>query len=455
MEVNKGEAERCRDLAANFMRQKQYAKAIKFLNKSLSMYPLPGVEALLAQAEGFAAEGDPASASEPTNSASSASNGHTSSPRPSTASASTAASAPAAASGSGSQSQPSSAGVGEAGRNYTQAQVDIVKKIVRAKDTGRNAHYKVLGVEPTANENELKKAYRKLALKLHPDKNSAPGADEAFKAVGLAYGTLSDPQKRTIYDRYGDEDPDNRGGGGMRPGGMHFRRGGHGQDVSPEEIFNMFFGGGMGGGGGGGGMHMRGPGGMHFYSSGFGGGNPFAQAAFAQQRARQQQRQRQQQQARGAGEDDAPQPPRYAQLLQFLPFLLFILLSFFNSSDVGTAGGEGRYFSLTPVDPFVHSLQTKLSPVKGIPYYVSNKFMRTYYRDRYQLGQVERMVESTYEKYLVNECKKQKSYKQALKLDATKAPTEEAKLKARKRAAEFVLGRCDELTDLFPKTKQR
>ena len=66
---------------------------------------------------------------------------------------------------------------------------------------------------------------------------------EAFKAVGLAYGTLSDSQKRTIYDRYGDEDPDNTGGGGMRrgAGGVHFRPG---QEVSPEEIFNMFFGGG-------------------------------------------------------------------------------------------------------------------------------------------------------------------------------------------------------------------
>ena len=59
-------------------------------------------------------------------------------------------------------------------------------------------HYNVLGVSPTANENDLKKAYRKLALKLHPDKNSAPEADEAFKLVGLAYATLSDPRKRQV-----------------------------------------------------------------------------------------------------------------------------------------------------------------------------------------------------------------------------------------------------------------
>lgn len=76
--------------------------------------------------------------------------------------------------------------------------------MLRAKEGGRGAHYRVLQIPTEANEGQIKKAYRKLALKLHPDKNSAPHADEAFKAVGLAYATLSDPQKRHIYDRYGE-----------------------------------------------------------------------------------------------------------------------------------------------------------------------------------------------------------------------------------------------------------
>mmetsp|Transcript_10442 Transcript_10442/g.29801 ORF Transcript_10442/g.29801 Transcript_10442/m.29801 type:complete len:459 (+) Transcript_10442:205-1581(+) len=454
MSANKEQAEKCRDIAANALRNQDYAKAVRFLKKSMQLHPLPGVDALLAQAESFASRADDPSTDETTEPSSSGTPNRSDSAtfsdsetRSSAASTSTPASGRTAAATSSSSS--SSAGVGASGRNFTDAQVQIVKKILSVKDTGRGAHYRVLGVSEDATENDLKKAYRKLALKLHPDKNSAPGADDAFKAVGLAYGTLSDPQKRTIYDRYGDEDPDNRGGGGMRPGGMNFRHGGRGQEVSPEEIFNMFFGGGMGGGGAGG-VHMRGPGGMHFYSSGFGGGgNPFAQAAQRQARQRQQQQQRG---GQGQQEQQQQQQPKYAQLLQFLPFFIFILLSFFNNSSSSGGGmastsGENRYFSLTLKDNFVNPLQTKLTPVKGIPYYVTNKFMRTYYRDRYQLGQIERMVEQSYENYLLTECKKQKSYKRALELDAQKSNDEKDKA----RANEFVLSRCDELYDLFPK----
>jgi DnaJ family protein B protein 12 len=221
-----------------------------------------------------------------------------------------------------------------------------VETILRAKEAGgRGAHYRVLGIPTTATEADIKKAYRKIAVKVHPDKNSAPKAEEAFKAVGLAYATLSDPQKKTIYDRYGDEDPDNRGGG-MRHrgpgGGVHFRPG---QEVSPEEIFNMFFGGGMGGMHG---MH-RGPGGMHFYTN-FGGPAGFARAA-------QQQRQRQAGQ-QGPAQQETEAPVGLANLLQLLPFLLILILSFMNMADQSYQGrmpgaggnrspGQGRYFSLT------------------------------------------------------------------------------------------------------------
>ena len=58
----------------------------------------------------------------------------------------------------------------------------------------------MLGVERDADENALKKAYRKKALKVHPDKNNSPQADEAFKKINAAMACLSDPQKRRVYD---------------------------------------------------------------------------------------------------------------------------------------------------------------------------------------------------------------------------------------------------------------
>ena len=67
-------------------------------------------------------------------------------------------------------------------------------------------YYEILGVSRTATEIEIKKAYRKLAMKYHPDRN--PGdkeAEEKFKLINEAYQVLSDKEKRAIYDRYGKE----------------------------------------------------------------------------------------------------------------------------------------------------------------------------------------------------------------------------------------------------------
>lgn len=92
--------------------------------------------------------------------------------------------------------------------------------------------YDVLGVDKNASTDEVKKAYRKLARKYHPDVNKETDAEAKFKEVKEAYDTLSDPQKKTHYDQFGHTDP-NQGFGG---GGADF--GGFG------DIFDMFFGGG-------------------------------------------------------------------------------------------------------------------------------------------------------------------------------------------------------------------
>merc|ERR1712172_202383 len=75
-------------------------------------------------------------------------------------------------------------------------------------------YYTVLGVSRTASDDEIKKAYRKLALKFHPDKNQGPGAEERFKQIGEAYDVLSDSRKKQIYDQCGEEGLKGSMGGG-------------------------------------------------------------------------------------------------------------------------------------------------------------------------------------------------------------------------------------------------
>ncbi|MDA8354297.1 MAG: molecular chaperone DnaJ [Firmicutes bacterium] len=102
-------------------------------------------------------------------------------------------------------------------------------------------YYKILGVDRDASSEEIRKAYRKLARKYHPDVNKSPDAEQKFKEVNQAYEVLRDPQKKANYDRFGTADP---GAAGQGTGGF----GGFGDagagDFGFGDIFDMFFGGG-------------------------------------------------------------------------------------------------------------------------------------------------------------------------------------------------------------------
>lgn len=141
---------------------------------------------------------------------------------------------------------------------------ELIRKI-----QGASNYYEILGVERDATEAQIKKAYRKLALVLHPDKCKLPGAEECFKSLSTAYSCLSNQSSRQSYDVTGSEP--------SAGSGHNF----HG--VDPNEIFEEFFRQYSAGGGGAGGSFQNGRV-FHFTTfpshGGSGGGNPFVGASF-------------------------------------------------------------------------------------------------------------------------------------------------------------------------------
>lgn len=101
-------------------------------------------------------------------------------------------------------------------------------------------YYRILGIKKNATDDDIKKSYRNLALKYHPDKNKSPDAEEKFKEIAEAYEVLSDKRKRDIYDMYGEEGLK----GGVPGGAGHEERSGFTYEFhgDPRATFAQFFG---------------------------------------------------------------------------------------------------------------------------------------------------------------------------------------------------------------------
>jgi DnaJ family protein B protein 12 len=232
-------------------------------------------------------------------------------------------------------------------------------------------YYAVLGVDRKATEDEIKKAYKRMALQWHPDKNpnNADEATKKFKEIAEAFACLSDAEKRKRYDLYG---PDNGGGGGggFSPGGGAFRD----TQLNPEDLFNMFFGGDL----------PRGRT-FHYSSAGF----------------RQTARQQNTRSPHHPNDDNASG----SSLLHLLPLLLFLLASF---SSFGGGGSSAPVYGFEVSSEFPNMRTTSTSTGIGVKYFVKANFEHEHYRmlsNTLNLRSFEEEVEVSFFKHLQERCR--------------------------------------------------
>ena len=354
--MNADEAAKCVEIARRALEtatcEADLDKALRFAQKALKLKAdYAAAEALVREIAARRAQGFTESASK--------------------ASSADRASSGARSGGAGSASASARAsGASETKASTKRGTPEQEKLIARIKKAGGD-YYEVLGVPKGSSDADIKKAYRKVALKLHPDKCQATGAEEVFKTVNKAFACLSDPDKKAAFDRYGSEEPMGGGfGPGMRrrhPGGAaNGGFDGFGDDFDPAEIFNMFFNGGMGGMGGGFGPGFR----VHSF-----GGNPYAQRR--QHYTRQQQRPG----ASSAGVDDSATLVR--NILHLLPLLLPILLYFLSPRE--------ELYSFVRTTELKDVLRTSRM---NIPFYANQRAFDEKFSDASARRRIESQIES-------------------------------------------------------------
>lgn len=337
MEANKSDCEKCIKIAQTAASTGDYQKAIKFLGKAEKLYPSEVITKLSKEYTDLMSKQSQRQQNRDPND-----------------------------SYSNFQKDPSPQQEEYSGthsrRKENAEQNDAVKRIKNCQD-----FYEMLGVPKTASDVDLKKAYKKLALQFHPDKNKTPGATDAFKAIGKAFSVLSDAQKRKQYDNYGVESFDAGTGNATSRGNNHGRQGYHSthyswneEEFSADELFNLFF-----------------------------GGNPNAQR-------RQAARQAQRQQGGGGG----------GQEFQFttsslMPILLIITLSLISNFMIGEA-----VYNLQKTSKY--SIKRTTSD-HNVNYYVKPEFR---VETREQLNKIERQAEDELHNELRQSCFREKSYKE-------------------------------------------
>ncbi|XP_067008688.1 dnaJ homolog subfamily B member 12 [Anabrus simplex] len=337
MDGNKDEAERCIEFAVRFISEGKRDKAEKFLQKAERLYPTQKAKSLLDHL----------------NMTSQTPNEQDEAPRKRRAAPS-----------KKEEPKPKEPAPEPTEKDYNKDHLEAVKRVKKCKD-----YYEILGVSKDATDSDIKKAYKKLALQLHPDKNKCPGANEAFKAIGNAVAILTDPEKRKQYDLYGSEEER------MQHVQRH-NRGSHCEynytrgfeaDFSAEELFNMFFGG------------------------GFPNQNVYMRRGGRWQHASESQPQ------------NREQASGYSVFLQMMPILLLIVLSMMSSFFISDPIYSLHQSSKFPILKKTQNLK--------VPYYVKENFHSEY---QGSLRRLEMSVEEEHITNLRHACYREKNYRETL-----------------------------------------
>lgn len=312
--------------------------------------------------------------------------------------------------------------------SFTSDQEKIVLKVLSYK---LHQYYEILAVEKSASDGEIKKSYRKLAIKLHPDKNPHPRASEAFKLINKAWGVLGDDSKKRIYDQTGS-DPDSRflgfSNSGSTSAASAFSNG-HARlnfdGVFQDDLFNMFFGGGQRASGP---AFTFGNNGFTFHSFGGDGFDPFT-GRFAQQQRQRQRRRTQELHA---------EPSFWETIKQIAPILVILFATLLSSFFSGESTPE-YLFSRTPK----YSVQ-RTTPHFNIPFYVGDKFLED--KSELKLKNFDAKVENLYVQDRRAKCSREQVHKNELMEDAQGwFYTDHRRLR---QAEAMPMPHCQELRDL-------
>lgn len=352
MEGNKDEAAKCVALAKKAMLAGDFVKAQRLLDKAQRMFPSAETEALSSACThklNSAAASAAAANSTRTNQEECAANrnrrgSHTSHPEGARRRRASRTAVPPCGTGASGRAPSRSRSTGTAGSQaaaaapaHTPEQARLCEVVLKEK-----CYYGVLGVPKNASEEVIRKAYRRLALLLHPDKNKAPKAEDAFKKVSRVSSTLLDPQERRTYDLGGAEAVEGRSHPHMQRAGTP-----HPDIMTAEDLFRMLFGQSLGNNGRG--PHPRAPG-----------------------------TQRQQQEH------------NFHALVQFLPMLLLFLMMLLFNMMPQDGGQPPMYYSFRQTREFPFPRTTQMHSVR---YYVGDGFMNEILPQPDKVRELERKVE--------------------------------------------------------------